>query len=306
MSSDFSVVTGAFSYTGKYITQKLLAAGGKVRTLTRDLHRPNPFSDQVSVAPFNFESPRALIESLRGATTLYNTYWVRFSYSGVTFDQAIKNTRTLFTAAKDAGVHRVVHVSVTNATEQSPLPYFKGKGVLERVLRESSLSYAIIRPTLVFGVEDVLLNNITWLLRHFPVFMIPGSGDYQLQPVFVDDVADIAVRAAQVEGDLLVEAAGPELYTFSDLITLIANKAGSKVNLIHSAPGLVTFFLKVIGRLVHDVVLTPDELTGLMANLLVPSGPPTGPTRLSDWLDEHIKLLGGAYTSELARNYRGR
>jgi len=306
MVSDFSVVTGAFSNTGKYITQRLLAAGGRVRTLTRDLHRPSPFRDQVNVAPFNFDNPSALVESLRGATTLYNTYWVRFSYGGVTFDQAIKNTRTLFHAAKEAGVRRVVHISVTNATEQSPLPYFRGKGLLERALRESSLSHAIVRPTLLFGGEDVLLNNIAWLLRHLPVFMIPGSGDYRLQPVFVEDVADVAVRAAQVEDDLLVEAAGPELYTFSDLVMLIADKAGRKMKPIHSPPALVRFILEVIGDLVHDVVLTPDELTGLMSNLLVPSGPPAGTTRLSAWLDAHIDVLGAAYNSELARNYRRR
>jgi len=72
--TELHVVTGAFGYSGKYITTRLLDAGVRVRTLTNSLQRANPFGDKVEAHPFNFDQPPALIESLRGASVLYNTY----------------------------------------------------------------------------------------------------------------------------------------------------------------------------------------------------------------------------------------
>jgi NADH dehydrogenase len=215
-TAELNVVTGAFGYTGGYITRRLLSMGKRVRTLTGHPDRHNPFGEQVSVAPFDFENPAALIESLRGATTLYNTYWVRFSHGQATFDRAVENTKTLIRAAEEAGVRRLVHISVTNASEESPLPYFRGKGLVEKAFIDSGSSYAIIRPTLVFGAEDILINNIAWLLRRFPVFAVPGSGDYRVQPVSAEDVAEIAVSAAHHDENTVVDAVGPDTYTFDD------------------------------------------------------------------------------------------
>jgi NADH dehydrogenase len=194
-TSELHVVTGAFGYTGKYITRRLLAKGVRVKTLTGHPDRENSFGDQVTVAPFNFDDPVALAESLRGATTLYNTYWVRFEHGDATFAKAVENTKTLIAAAGEAGVSRIVHVSITNPSPDSALPYFKGKALLEEAIIQSGLSYAIIRPTVIFGLEDILVNNIAWILRRFPVFAVPGGGGYRLQPIYVEDMADIAVSA---------------------------------------------------------------------------------------------------------------
>src|SRR5262249_37427495 len=149
-----------------------------VRTITGDPSRADPFGGRVEAFPFSFDDPARLTETLRGADTLYNTYWVRFDWRGTTYAQAIANTRTLFAAAREAGVRRIVHVSITNPSESSSLPYFRGKAELERDLRESGISYAIVRPTVVFGREDILINNIAWLLRRLPLFVIPGDGSY--------------------------------------------------------------------------------------------------------------------------------
>jgi len=303
-TAELDVVTGAFSYTGKYITQRLLSTGKKVRTLTGHPNRPNPFGEQVTVSPFSFDDPAELTKSLRGATTLYNTYWVRFSHGRVTFDQAVENTKVLIKSAREAGVRRIVHVSITNASEDSPLPYFRGKGLLENAIIHSGLSYAIIRPTVIFGAEDILINNIAWLLRRFPVFAVPGSGDYRVQPVFVEDVAEIAVNVAHRDEDAIVDAVGPDTYTFDELVRLIADKIRSKARIVHLSPALALFLSRMAGYLVKDVMLTRDEVEGLMANLLVSDGPPTGQRRLSDWLDENAGSVGAKYASELSRHYR--
>ena len=192
---DTAIVTGAFSYTGKYIARRLLDAGVRVKTLTGHPDRRDPFGGQVEVSPLDFGDSDGLRRSMRGADVLYNTYWVRFARGETTFESAVENSRTLFEAARDAGVGRIVHVSITNAESASSLPYFSGKGRVEEALIGLGVPHAIVRPTLVFGAEDVLLNNMAWAIRRFPVFPIVGSGDYLVRPVYVDDLAALAVAA---------------------------------------------------------------------------------------------------------------
>lgn len=302
-NEEFHVVTGAFGYTGKYIAQKLLSLGKKVRTITGHPNRLNPFGDKIGISPFSFDNPAELVKSLRGAITLYNTYWVRFSYKHVTFDKAVENTKVLIRAAEEAGVRKIVHISITNASESSPFPYFRGKGVLEKAVCQSGMSYAIIRPTVLFGHEDILINNIAWLLRRFPFFAILGSGAYQLQPVFVEDVAELAVQAGQYEENILLDAVGPEIYAFREMVQLIAEKVRSKAKIIYLRPELTLLFSRLIGYVVNDVILTRDEGYGLMSNLLIFGNPPTGRTRLSAWLTDHEEDIGIKYASELGRHY---
>lgn len=297
-----AVVTGAFGYTGKYIAERLLSQGYSVRTLTS--RRPKVVGDRLTVAPLDFSDRDGLVNNLRGASLLFNTYWVRFPYGSVTFEQAVANTERLIEAAGAAGVGRIVHISVTNASSSSPLPYFRGKGLTEESVVRSGLSYAIIRPSLVFGREDILVNNMAWILRRVPIFGVPGSGDYRVQPVSVEDVADLAVSAAVRTDNIVQDAVGPEIFTFAELIRVIAAAIGSGARVVSIPPPVAILAASVIGRFVDDVVLTPDELAGLMANLLVSGGPSTGRRRFSEWLTEHAETVGRSYAHELIRHYR--
>jgi NADH dehydrogenase len=241
---------------------------------------------------------------LRGATTLYNTYWVRFPHGEVSYDRAIRNSETLFAAAVDAGVERVVHISISNADESSPLPYFRGKGLLERRLRESGLCHAIVRPTVVFGREDILINNIAWLLRRLPVFVVPAEGRYRLQPVYVEDLAQLCVDAGSSRDDVTFDAVGPEVYAFDTLVRTIRSAIGARAAIVHAPTRLALVLGDVVGRFVRDVLVTREELVGLMADTLVSNDPPTAATSFSEWLHEHADELGRGYSSELARHYR--
>jgi len=298
--NQIDVVTGAFGNIGKHIGDRLLRDGREVRTLTRS----SAYRYNVESLPFNFDNPSNLAESLRGAATLYNTYWVRFAYGKTTHEKAVENSLALIKAAEQAGVRRIVHISITNPSEESALSYFRGKALVEKVITESSLSYAIVRPTVVFGSRSILFNNIAWLLRRFPIFPIPGSGDYQIQPVSVEDVAEIAVSAGQKEDNIVVDAVGPEVYTYDQLVRLIAGRVHSRANIIHVRPRLAFLLAKVVGYLVRDVVITNEEVEGLMANLLVSRGSPTGQMLFSTWLEETGDHLGVHYFSELAISYR--
>src|SRR6185369_6716436 len=215
------VVTGAFGYSGKYITEQLLNKGLPVRTLTNSPDRPHSFGPRVEVFPLKFDDPKALAQSLDGAEVLYNTYWVRFNHKDFKQSQAVENTLKLFAAAKQAGVKRVVHVSITNPSEDSPFEYFRSQAKLEKALTESGMTYAILRPAVLFGKEDILINNIAWMLRRFPIFGVFGSGRYRLQPMFVGDFAALAVEQGQRELNKVIDAVGPETYTYRDLVNAI-------------------------------------------------------------------------------------
>ena len=299
-----AAVTGAFGYTGKYIARLLLANGQDVITLTGRPERGLPeFAGRIRALPFHFDQPKRLRESLNGVDVLYNTYWVRFNYGTQTYERAVANTRTLIRAAREAGVRRIVHVSITNPTPESRLPYFHGKALLEQAVQDSGLEYTILRPTVIFGAEDILINNIAWLLRHFPVFAVPGSGEYRLQPIFVEDMAELAVRAGQSRANEIIDAVGPDIFTFNELLALVAGSLKSKALRVHLPAGLALQLSRLIGLLLRDVVLTQDEVEGLSAGLLVSKSAPTGRTRLADWLAQNHAAVGRQYASELSRHY---
>jgi len=296
-------VTGSFSYSGKYITRRLLARGEEVVTLTNHPNRPDPFNGKVRALPLNFADASSLTSSLRGVETLVNTYWVRFDKGANTQPAAVENTRRLVDAAVQAGVKRIVHISITNPSADSRLPYFWGKAANEKFVTDSGMSYAILRPTVLFGTEDILINNIAWLLRRFPFFALPGDGSYRLQPVFVDDLAALVADAVYETGNSVRDAVGQDIFTFREMVELIGQKVGARKPLVNVHPRLALTAAQFLSIFVRDVMLTPEEVDGLMAGLLVSKEPPLCKTRLGDWLEENKKTVGAKYASELQRHF---
>jgi NADH dehydrogenase len=295
------VVTGAFGYSGKYIAKRLLDEGQTVRTLTNSTQRANPFGDRIMASPFHFDDPRALAAALNGTSVLINTYWVRFNHRDFTHSIAVENTLKLFSAAQEAGVGRVVHVSITNPSEDSALPYFRGKARLERALQESGLRHSILRPAVLFGREDILINNIAWALRRLPVFGVFGRGDYRIQPIYIEDFAALAVSESRQTANRVVDAIGPETFTFRRLVEEVGRIIGKPRPILSVHPAFAHFVASIIGHVVNDVFLTREEIDGLMAGLLFTSSQPTGETKLTDWARENAHSLGARYSSELAR-----
>jgi len=301
--SETVVITGALSYTGKYATRFLLDRGYTVRTLTHHPDRPNPFGGRVQILPYNFDQPDQLQRSLEGASALINTYWVRFPHGGSTFESAVRHSRTLIEAAKNAGVRRIVHVSIANPSIHSPLGYYRGKAEVEQAVVESGLSYAILRPTVIFGTEDILINNIAWFVRHFPVFGIPGNGSYGLRPIYVEDMARLLTDSLAQQGNVVRDAVGPETFNFEELVQLIAQRVGRKAHCVHVPLSVAYAATLMIGWWVRDVILTWEEYQGLMQNLLVSQAESTGNMRLSEWLATNGARVGRKYASEVARHF---
>lgn len=295
-------VTGAFGYSGRYITRMLLEEGLPVQTLTNSTGRENPFGNRIRVCPFNFHSPEKLTENLKGTKVLYNTYWVRFSYkNSFTHAEAVRNSLLLFDSAVKAGVEKIVHVSITNPSLDSDLEYFKGKAILENALMEAGVGYSILRPAVLFGREDILINNIAWFLRKFPFFGVFGDGAYRLQPIYVDDLARLAVEQGKSGDSSVIEAIGPETFTFRGLVKSIGGIIGKSRPIVSIPPAMGLVVSRAVGALVKDVVLTHDEIRGLMEDKLYVDAPSAGRTRLTQWAGDHASTLGLKYTSELAR-----
>ena len=301
---DLAVVTGAFGYTGGYVARRLVDDGVRVRTLSRRPAGRNPLGALVESAPLDFSDTGGLRRSMQGAGVLYNTYWIRYARGKMTFDHAVENTGTLFEAAVEAGVGRIVHFSVTNPSRDSELPYFRGKSQVEELLKGLGVTYAVIRPTLVYGGGDLLLNNMAWALRRFPVFPVCGNGEYPVQPVYVEDLAAQAVEAGALSGNSVADAVGPETFTFDELLRLLASAMHVRARLMHVPPSVGLALTQTVGRLMGDVALTRDEVVGLMAGLLTSKAAPTGTTKLSEWLAVNADGLGRRYVSELRRNFR--
>jgi uncharacterized protein YbjT (DUF2867 family) len=292
------VVTGAFSYSGAAIARQLQAAGRQVRTLTGHPERGAGRGD-IEVRPLDFDDPAALAASLTGATTLYNTYWVRFAHGGVDHALAVENSRTLFQAAKRAGVSKIVHVSILHPSVGSPYPYFRGKALVERALAESGLGYAALRPSVLFDERGVLLNNMAWLLRRLPVFAVAGGGHYGVRPTHVDDLATLALQAATWPDDRIVDAVGPERPSFRQLVEQIRDAVGSRSRILAVPAPVLLGMSKVLGAVMHDVLLTRDEYRSMAEGLADSDAPATGAVRLSQWLNEHGDTLGTHYANEL-------
>lgn len=299
----FDVVTGAFSYSGAAIAGRLSAEGRHVRTLTGHPNRKAPGSP-IDVRPLDFDDPVGLVESLRGATTLYNTYWIRFPKGRYDHRAAVANSRTLFHAARTAGVDRIVHVSITHPSITSPYPYFRGKAEVERALAETGLSYAVLRPAILFGGDGVLVNNIAWLLRRLPVFGVGGTGKYRIRAIHVDDLARLAVEAGRQRAVSVQDAVAPDRLTFLDLVIRIRAAVESRARVVR-VPGVVVPALSAaLGLFLHDVLLTRDEYRAMAAGLADTDGPATGTISLTGWIGEHGADLGQTYANEIDRHFR--
>ena len=299
--SETHAVTGAFGYTGRYIAQRLLQRGVHIHALTNSVKRVNSLGKQVKVYPFNFDQPELLTNSLRGVKVLYNTYWVRFNHKLFTHEDAVANTEVLFESAKRAGVERLVHISITNPSVESPLEYFSCKAKLETALIRSGMSYAILRPAVIFGAEDILINNIAWMLRKFPVMGVFGDGQYRLQPIYVEDLADLAVREGSSRENITVDAIGPETFSYKQLVKTIGEIIGKKRPIVRVGPGFGYWIARVLGWIVGDVILTRGEIEGLMTELLYTESSAVGTTCLTEWIRQNRDQIGRKYSHELKR-----
>jgi len=299
-----AVITGANGFTGRYVAENLLERGWEVATLTGHPGRPFPLKDKVEIMEYGFDRPHDLSRKLEGADALFNSYWIRFNRRKNNFGRAMANTMNLIMSAKEAGVKRIVHISVTNPSQESSLPYFHYKALAEEEIKKSGLSYAILRPTMIYGENDILTNNMAWMLRKFPVFALPGRGKGLVQPVYVGDLGRLAADMMESMENAVMDAAGPETFSYLDFTRTVRAAVGANTMLIPVPPAIAWLLGRAMGIAIRDVPLTRDEIKGLNMDLLVSTEPPACPTRFSEWIRENADRMGKKYNSETARHYQ--
>lgn len=297
-----AVVTGAFSYSGAAIAAALAARGWTVRTLTGHPSR-RPTGSAIEARPLDFTDPAGLRDGLGGARLLVNTYWVRFPHGEITHATAVANSATLFTAAKEAGVERIVHVSITNPRADSPYAYFAGKAAVESILGATGVSHAIVRPAILFGGDGILINNIAWLLRHLPVFAVGGDGRYRIRPIHIDDLATLIAGLADASENTVTNAVGPERPTFDEMVRTIRDAIGRRTPLVRVPGALIPALSRVLDVVVRDQILTRDEYRAMAEGYADVDGPSTGSVRLSQWVAENADHLGVRYANEVRRHF---
>jgi uncharacterized protein YbjT (DUF2867 family) len=296
-------VTGAFGFTGRAIASQLLDEGREVVTLTRRLQGSDPLAERLVAHRLDFRDPEGLVAALAGVDTFYNTYWLRFPRGGQTYEGAVDESAVLLDVARRAGVRRFVHVSVVNADLAGPTAYVRAKARLEAMVRSSGIPFAIVRPTLTFGPNDILVNNLAWALRRLPLFGIPRDGRYRLQPVHVDDVARLCLEAADGPGNVTHDAAGPEVLEYREMVGLVRQAIGSRAIVVSLPHRAILGASRLLGMVVGDVVITRDEILELTTGFLASKEPPRGRIRFSEWVPANAAVLGRSWSSELARNY---
>ena len=293
-------VTGAFSYSGSAIAAELTRRGRRVRTLT---NHPGPVGHGLEVHPLDLWDPDGLRRSLAGVDTLYNTYWVRFPHKDVTFASAVEGSANLFRAAADAGVRRIVHISITSANVDSPYGYFRGKGQVEQHLQACGVGWAIVRPAILFGGDGVLINNIAWLMRRSPLTLVGGDGKYRIRGIHIDDLAELMATLGEQDDAVTVDAVGPESLTFADLLDHIRASIGSATRILRVPGVLFPAITWTLGLALRDTLLTREEYQAMAAGLADSDAPATGTILLTDWITQHKDTLGRTYAHELRRHF---
>lgn len=293
MDTGLDLVTGAFGNTGSVIAALLQGDGRTVRTLTD--HAPYDAAS-IDVRPFAFDDPDRLATAFDGVTTFYNTFWARTGGADG-FDALVARSKALFDAAQQAGVQRIVHLSVANPSADSPYAYFRGKARVEQLVGECGVPSAIVRPALIFGGRTVLMNNLAWSLRRLPVFGVAAGGGYPVRPVHVDDVARLCVGAMV---GTVTDAVGPERPTFRQLVTDVRSAVGGYARIVSMPTPLVLAAGKALGLVLRDDLLTAEELRSTVDGLADTDGVATGEVAVSEWLHLQAPTLGRRYQSERA------
>lgn len=295
-------ITGILGYSGRYMAQEAERRGYRVLGLTQHTNRANPLGCELRAMPWSGGT-------LDGVDVLINTYWVRFNYNGgkrhFSHEEAVRNTLSLFAEAKRAGVRRIVHVSITHPDTESGLSYFRGKAELEEALAGLGVHHSILRPAVLFGespAESILINNMAWCLRHLPVVGVFGKGNYGIQPIHVQDLAEGALdEATGNEPRRILRATGPETYSFAELWKMLGRGMGCPRPVLSMPPALGFAAACLIGKWQKDVMLTWDEVRGLSEGRLAVEEPGIGRRSLAAWIQTHADTLGRTYERELER-----
>jgi NADH dehydrogenase len=241
------LVSGGTGFIGAATVRELVRRGERVAVLGRDSRKiEERFAGAVEAREADVRDPVSLATAMGGAQVVINA--VQFPGSpvenrrkGWTFEETdLKATRNQVEAARDAGVRRFVYVSGVGAARDAEKHWFRYKWEAEQYLQASGLEWVVVRPTWVFGPDDVSLNRFLAMARFLPFLPMFGDGKQQMQPVFIDDVARILADASRVPeaAGCVLEAGGPDVMSMDDVVRAALEVQGRKRAVLHQPAAL--------------------------------------------------------------------
>ena len=311
MRAPVVAVTGAWSYSGRFVVPLLLARGCRVVSLTsQPVPEPDPYHGRVRRIPYSF-TPGVLERVFAGVDVFACAYWVRHDRRPIghagpwpSHLEAVHRTAVLVDAAVGAGVSRLVWTSIANPGLDPDLSYYVGKALVERLVRRSGLPYAILRPACFFGPAGLLVENVAWAARRLPLFPIPLSSTgapYFIRPIHVADYAQAVVDAVFSDRVFVRDAAGPDRLEFSALVGELALLTKGPARVVRLPLAACAALYRVASLAARETILTRDELVGLSRNRLDSLEEPVGRTSLRSWLWERPDVVGRRFHREPAR-----
>lgn len=261
-------MTGATGFVGSHVVQKLLRRDHDVRILSRHPETTGWLRDRgVEVVAGDLEDQASLRGLVAAADAVVHLVGIIVEVGAQTYQRVhVEGTSHVVGAAREAGVHRFVHMSALGARPNPEATrYHRTKAAAEDVVRTSGLSHAILRPSLIAGAGSPPLKMMVDMLRLSPVIPIIGDGKYQLQPVDAEDVAEVfavAVERHDLQGTF--DIAGLEPLTYHQMLNQLEQALGVKRRRVAVPVGMVRF-AAYAGMALPDLnPITPDQLTMLL------------------------------------------
>ena len=272
-------VTGATGFVGHAVVRALLAHGFLVRCLVRPgSEAALKGFESIDRVPGDVLEPDKLAASVEGCGALVHLVGIIREHRtrGVTFDRLhTQATANMLAVAHEAGVKRYIQMSAVGTRAGATSRYHQTKWQAEEIVRASALDWTIIRPSLIYGPGDEFVSVLARMMRRLPAMPVLGDGQYRVQPVAVEHVAEGFARALQLSTTVTqtYEIAGPEAFRFVDLLDQIGLALGLRnVRKVHAPIGVVKAMTRTFGWLPFFPV-TKDQL------IMLEEGNVTDPSR---------------------------
>ncbi len=219
-------VLGGGGFIGRYVVQKLLARGARVRIAEREPRKalflkPLGGLGQTQFVAADVRDAASVARAIQGSDAVINLVGSFDDMQAV----HVAGAGNIGGAVAAAGIATLVHVSAIGADSDAASAYGRSKGDGEAAVRAAFPAVTILRPSIVFGREDRFINRFAAMIRMLPVIPVIAP-NAKFQPVYVGDVADAAVAALGAAPGSLFELGGPQLLTMGELQRWIAGATG--------------------------------------------------------------------------------
>lgn len=258
-------LTGGTGFVGGYLRAALRQAGHTLVALTR---HPEPPADGITWLRGELAETDILTEAMRECDAVVHLVGILTEHGNATFQRVhVQGTEQVLAAMRQAGVTRLLHMSALGAGPKQPTAYFRSKWQAEELVRAAGIAYTIFRPALIFGPGDGFLSVLIRQVRRLPIVPVVGTGTYPFAPISIHAVCAAYLHAlAHPQATLAktVELCGPEVYSYEEILRLIAAHYAITKLRVHIPLWVMRLGIATAQALHLPTPITRDQLTMLL------------------------------------------